>query len=80
VTRTSFSSKLLIALELDVLFELGRLDIAEHSVAGLLDFVANYGVTDVFYGVSRVIATWHRANGNLRGAAALLERARALAG
>jgi len=79
VTRTSFSSKMLIALELEVLFEQRRLDIAEHSVAGLLDFVANYGVTDVFYGVSRVIATWHRANGNLKGAAALLERVRALA-
>ncbi|WP_141679042.1 hypothetical protein, partial [Acinetobacter baumannii] len=33
----------------------------------------------MFYGVSRVIATWHRANGNLKGAAALLERVRALA-
>lgn len=77
VTRTPFSSKMLIALELDALFEQGRLDITENSVTGLLDFAANHGVTDVFYRVSRVIATWRRANGNLKGAAALLEWARA---
>ncbi|WP_291846326.1 LuxR C-terminal-related transcriptional regulator [Bradyrhizobium sp.] len=79
VTGTSFTSKILIALELEALFEQRRLDLDENAIASLLDFIFNYGVTDIFYGVSRVIAAWHRAKGNIKGAAALLERARALA-
>ena len=76
---SAFAAKLLAALELDVRYELGRLQGFADGISSSLDFVANYGISDIFFRVCRIAAAWHAAQGDGKRAADVLEWARTLA-
>lgn len=79
-TRNIFSSKLVDALELEVLYELGQLTPTEQQLEHHLDFISNFGITDIFHRVCRVAATVRANAGDTKAASHLLEWACTLAG
>src|SRR3990167_919258 len=77
IMETAFTSKMLDALELESNYELCRLDTSEEKFSEILEFIANHGVTDVFFSVCRVVSAWRLGRNDLNGSIEILEWAKA---
>lgn len=77
IMENAFTSKILDALELELNYELCRLDTSEEKFSEILEFIANHGVTDVFFSVCRVVSAWRLGRNDLNGSIEILEWAKA---
>jgi LuxR family maltose regulon positive regulatory protein len=75
--ETAFTSKMLDALELEINYELGHLDTSEEKLTKILEFIANHGVTDLFFSVCRTVSAWRLGRNDLNGSIEILEWAKA---